>query len=277
VVVGVVGAASASSLSEWKYVTSSLLEAANQARDTTLYLKSFQKSVDKLARCTMVTADDVNAVCGMIVPGVLKAAEVVHSMSSYYQNKVAFSILLRSVSLTVMDKCNEYILLSHGMSTTTISSGSGGGGKGLWEQPYASLVAKLDNVLRICREFATPALQLLDGSADASIKQEHGQDPCHINFPQFSLFKGRCEKLHTFFSIISQFHNLSQKTSGDNGRNDVVPGMEAISTTFQSLLADVKSKRMIWSWNWNATCEVSLTRHLLFSKLWLGSNNFKDC
>ena len=240
-VIGIAGAASPSSLSEWRHTSSSLLEAANQAQDTILYLQPFQKSVVKLARCNLITPDDVHVVCDVTLPGVLRAAEVVHSVSSYYHSKAALSTLLRSVSLTLMDKCTQYVLLHNG-TTNTNTATSGGGGKSLWEQSYDILLLKLDNVLRMYREFTGPALELLlDGSTNT--KQEYDQDPCHIHFSQFALFKGRCEKLHTFFSIVRQFSNLSQK-NGSGGDSGVIPGMDGIASTFQLLLAEVKAKRL---------------------------------
>lgn len=241
-VIGIAGAASPSSLSKWKHTSSHLLEAANQAQDTILYLKSFQKSVDKLARCNLTTPDDVHVVCNVTLPGVLRAAEVVHSVSSYYHSKAALSTLLRSVSCTLMDKCTQYILLHNGTTNTTTATFGGEERKSLWEQPYGILLLKLDNVTRMYREFTGPALQLLLDSS-TNTKKEYDRDPCHIHFSQFTLFKGRCEKLHTFFSIVRQFSTLSQKNGSGDG-SGVIPGMDGIASTFQSLLAEVKAKRL---------------------------------
>ena len=202
-------------LRRWRQIDASITDAVNEAKDNVKFLGTLDKFMPA------VYGDDVAAVVE-IVPTLVNAVKMIHSVSRYFNTAKRQTSLLRKFCNQIIGCCASSIVGPTGTSDE------------LWDRAPAATIAAIEEALHVRDE-------LRDAYAAAKAVLELQPKGAQFDFSEVEVFGGlesfarRLGKLATIFGTVDQFLRLGQHTE--------LEGIGAITTSFGAIMEGLRARR----------------------------------
>jgi dynein heavy chain, axonemal len=192
---GVLQAAKSRTLVKWKELDMGITNSANEARDNVKYLYTLEKFCDPLYNSDPVAMlNDI--------PGLINAIRMINSISGYY-NKRMTSLFLK-VTNQMITSCKSYIT-DKGTQTC-------------WSQPQADVIRKLNDSIRLNREYESCFQRTKERIANMPEERPFDFSETYI-FGKFDAFTKRCQKIIDVFETINIYSRLQESKIEGNVYN----------------------------------------------------------
>uniref|UniRef100_A0A8B9SXA0 Dynein heavy chain 5, axonemal n=1 Tax=Anas platyrhynchos TaxID=8839 RepID=A0A8B9SXA0_ANAPL len=205
-IISILQAARSKTLKQWKELDGNVTIAANEAKDNVRYLYTLDKFFGPLAIASPVSMMEH-------IPSLMNAVCMIYCMSPYYNTSERMTSLLLKITNQMINTCKTY--LREGVSK-------------IWDLDRQELLKRIQQCISLKEQYQTSFQKIRE-----NLKENPSGSENYI-FGKFDTFCKRLEKISDMSNIMESLLELQRIK---------IEGIEEISTHYQSIATNTKSKK----------------------------------
>uniref|UniRef100_A0A8C3GE33 Dynein axonemal heavy chain 5 n=1 Tax=Cairina moschata TaxID=8855 RepID=A0A8C3GE33_CAIMO len=210
-IISILQAARSKTLKQWKVLDGNVTIAANEAKDNVRYLYTLDKFFGPLAIASPVTVMEH-------VPSLMNAVCMIYCMSPYYNTSERMTSLLLKITNQMINTCKAY--LREGVSK-------------IWDLDRQELLKRIQQCISLKEQYQTSFQKIRENLKENPSGKQFDFSENYI-FGKFDTFCKRLEKISDMSNIMESLLELQRIK---------IEGIEEISTHYQSIATNTKSKK----------------------------------
>ncbi|XP_032037004.1 dynein heavy chain 5, axonemal-like [Aythya fuligula] len=210
-IISILQAARSKTLKQWKELDGNVTIAANEAKNNVRYLYTLDKFFGPLAIASPVTVMEH-------VPSLMNAVCMIYCMSPYYNTSERMTSLLLKITNQMINTCKTY--LREGVSK-------------IWDLDRQELLKRIQQCISLKEQYQTSFQTIRDNLKENPSGKQFDFSENYI-FGKFDTFCKRLEKISDMSNIMESLLELQRIK---------IEGIEEISTHYQSIATNTKSKK----------------------------------
>uniref|UniRef100_A0A8B9SWZ3 Dynein heavy chain 5, axonemal n=1 Tax=Anas platyrhynchos TaxID=8839 RepID=A0A8B9SWZ3_ANAPL len=210
-IISILQAARSKTLKQWKELDGNVTIAANEAKDNVRYLYTLDKFFGPLAIASPVTVMEH-------IPSLMNAVCMIYCMSPYYNTSERMTSLLLKITNQMINTCKTY--LREGVSK-------------IWDLDRQELLKRIQQCISLKEQYQTSFQKIRENLKENPSGRQFDFSENYI-FGKFDTFCKRLEKISDMSNIMESLLELQRIK---------IEGIEEISTHYQSIATNTKSKK----------------------------------
>uniref|UniRef100_A0A8B9I210 Dynein axonemal heavy chain 5 n=1 Tax=Anser brachyrhynchus TaxID=132585 RepID=A0A8B9I210_9AVES len=210
-IISILQAARSKTLKQWKELDGNVTTAANEAKDNVRYLYTLDKFFGPLAKASPVTMMEH-------VPSLMNAVCMIYCTSPYYNTSERMTSLLLKITNQMINTCKTY--LREGVSK-------------IWDLDRQELLKRIQQCISLKEQYQTSFQRIREKLKENPSGKQFDFSENYI-FGKFDTFCKRLEKISDMSNIMESLLELQRIK---------IEGIEEISTHYQSIATNTKSKK----------------------------------
>ncbi|XP_051465193.1 dynein axonemal heavy chain 5-like [Apus apus] len=210
-IISILQAARSKSLKQWKELDGNITIAANEAKDNVRYLYTLDKYFGLLAKASPVTMMEH-------VPSLMNTICLIYCTSAYYNTSERMTSLLLKITNQMINTCKTY--LCEGVSK-------------IWDLDSPELLKRIQQCISLKEQYRTSFQRIREELKENLSSRQFDFSENYI-FGKFDTFCKRLEKISDMSNIMESLLELQHLK---------IEGIEEISTRYQSMATNTKSKQ----------------------------------
>ncbi|XP_035754904.1 dynein heavy chain 5, axonemal-like [Egretta garzetta] len=210
-IISILQAARSKTLKQWKELDGNITIAANEAKDNVRYLYTLDKFFGPLAKASPVTMMEH-------VPSLMHTVCMIYCTSPYYNTSERMTSLLLKITNQMINTCKTY--LREGVSK-------------IWDLDRQELLRRIQQCISLKEQYQTSFQRIRESLKENPSDRQFDFSENYI-FGKFDTFCKRLEKISDMSNVMENLLELQRIK---------IEGIEEISTHYQSIATNTKSKQ----------------------------------
>lgn len=209
-VIGILVAHRSKCLRKWRELDARITDSANEAKDNVKYLYTLDKFFGPLDKCNPATLLE-------LVPGLINAAQMIYSISTYYNTPERMTSLFVKMTNQLIKICKAYI--NEGVTK-------------VWEHSRTEMVRRTGDCVKLNAAYQQQFHKTKERLRKTPYERQFEFSENYI-FGKFDAFSKRLQKIENMYLTMDGFSGLA---------NLRVDGIEVINTKYKNLCESAKKR-----------------------------------